>query len=49
MNILIYLHNKNILEYTQIARNGTESEIPYIESHSNIYDYFLKSKPNVTI
>ena len=34
-NIFIYLYNKNILEYAQFARNGTESEIPYIESHSN--------------
>ena len=25
---------KNILEYTQIARNGTESKNPSIESHS---------------
>ena len=30
------LYNKNILEYAQIARNGTESEISYIESHSNV-------------
>ena len=35
-NISMYLHNKNVLEYTQIARNGTESEKSYIESHSNI-------------
>ena len=28
---------KNILEYAQIARNETESKIPYIESHSNTY------------
>ena len=27
---------KNILEYAQMARNGTESKIPYIESHSTI-------------
>ena len=35
-NISMYLYNKNILEYAQIARNGTESEMPYIESHSNV-------------
>ena len=33
-NISMYLHNKNILEYAQIAQNGTEYKIPYIESHS---------------
>ena len=33
-NISMYLYNKNILEYAQIARNETESKIPYIESHS---------------
>ena len=32
----MYLYNKNILEYAQIDRNGTESKIPYIESHSTI-------------
>ena len=34
--IYLNLYNKNILEYAQIARNGTESEISYIESHSNV-------------
>ena len=34
-NISKYLCNKNILEYAQIALNGTESKIPHIESHSN--------------
>ena len=34
-DIFIYFYNKNILEYAQFARNGTETEIPYIESHSN--------------
>ena len=27
-NIFMYLYNKNILEYGQIAWNGTESMIP---------------------
>ena len=35
----MYLYNINVLEYAQIARNGTESKIPYIESHSNNYTY----------
>ena len=34
-NIFMYLYNKNILEYGQIARNGTESMIPDTEVHSN--------------
>ena len=34
-NIFMYLYNKNILEYGQIARNGTESMIPDTEGHSN--------------
>ena len=28
------LYDKNALEYFQIAWNGTESKIPYVESHS---------------
>ena len=36
-NISMYLYNKNILEYAQIARNETESKIPYIEGCSSIY------------
>ena len=43
-NIFIYLYNKNILEYPQYARNGTESEIPYIESHSIIFSNRLVSR-----
>ena len=35
-NILKYLYYKNILEYGQIARNGTESVIPNIEGRSTI-------------
>ena len=33
-NIFMYLYNKNILEYAQIARSGPKSMILYIESHS---------------
>ena len=36
-NIFMYLYNKNIVEYGQIARNGTESMIPDTEGCSNIY------------
>ena len=32
---ILFLYNKYILEHGQIARNETESMIPYIESHSN--------------
>ena len=35
-NIFMYLYNKNILKYGQIARNGTESMIPDTEGRSNI-------------
>ena len=35
-NISMYLYNKNVLEYAQIARNETESKIPYIEGCSSI-------------
>ena len=34
-NISMYLYNKNVLEYAHIARNETESEIPYIKGCSN--------------
>ena len=36
-NIFMYLYNKNILKYGQIARNGTESMIPDTEGRSNSY------------
>ena len=36
-NIFMHLYNKNILEYGQIARNGTESVIPDTEGRSIIY------------
>ena len=38
-NIFMYLYNKNVLEYAQIARNETESRIPYIEGCSNKEPY----------
>ena len=41
-NIFMYLYNKNILEYAQIAQNGTESKIPFIESHACILDKLWK-------
>ena len=31
------VYDKNILEYGQIARNGTESMIPDTEGRSSIY------------
>ena len=34
-NIFMYLYNKNILKYGQIARNGTESMIPDTEGRSS--------------
>ena len=42
-NISTYSYNKNVLEYVQIVRDRTESNIPYIESHSN------KNKNLVTV
>ena len=39
-NIFMYLYNKNILEYGQIARNGTESMIPDTEGRSINYRDF---------
>ena len=36
-SIFMYLYNKNILKYGQIARNGTESVIPDTEGHSKSY------------
>ena len=33
-NIFMYLYNRNILEYGQIARNGTEFMIDDTEGHS---------------
>ena len=41
-NISMYLYNKNVLEYAQIARNETESKIPYIEGCSIKYSNSVK-------
>ena len=38
-NIFMYLYNKNILKYGQIARNGTESMIPDTEGRSINYHF----------
>ena len=40
-NISMYLYNKNILEYAQIARSGPKSMIRDIEGLSNIYSFYL--------
>ena len=51
-NISMYLYNKNVLEYAQIARNETESKIPYIEGCSNkfcrIEQTLMKFNRNLT-
>ena len=36
-NIYMYLYNKNVLEYAQIARSGPKSMIRNIEGSSNNY------------
>ena len=36
-NIYMYLYNKNVLEYAQIARSGPKSTIRNIEGNSNVY------------
>ena len=36
-NISMYLYNKNVLEYVQIARNEPKSMIHYIEGLSKIH------------
>ncbi len=41
-NISMYLYNKNVLEYAQIARSGPKSMIRDIEGLSNVYTLFLK-------
>ena len=45
-NIFMYLYNKNILKYGQIARNGTESMIPDTEGRSSILDQKNKLLPH---
>ena len=42
-NIFMYLYNKNILEYGQIARNGMESMIPDTEGRSTVYGFYLEN------
>ena len=37
-NLFMYLYNKNVLEYAQIARSGPKSMIRNIEGHSIIYE-----------
>ena len=44
-NIFMYLYNKNILKYGQIARNGTESMIPDTEGRST--NYRIERKPPI--
>ena len=43
-NIFMYLYNKNVLENARIARNETESRIPYIEGCSTKLHTFTKRK-----
>ena len=40
-NLFMYLYNKNVLEYAQIARSGPKSMIRDIEGLSNIYSFYL--------
>ena len=42
-NISLYLYNKNVLEYAQIARSGPKSMIRNIEGSSKFYH---QNKPN---
>ena len=37
-NISMYLYNKNVLEYAQIARSGPKSMIRNIEGSSSTYN-----------
>ena len=46
-NIFMYLYNKNILEYGQIARNGTESMIPDTEGRSSNLTVLLLKGPRI--
>ena len=51
-NIFMYLNNKNILEYGQISRNGTESMIPDTEGRSISLSYssvFCASKKRLCV
>ena len=42
-NLLMYLYNKNVLEYAQIARSGLKSMIRDIEGLSNTYAICMQS------
>ena len=48
-NIFMHLYNKNILEYGQIARNGTESVIPDTEGRSNNYPIKYSPIDSITV
>ena len=41
----MYLLNKNVLKYAQIARSETESKIPYIEGCSNKQVIYALNRP----
>ena len=47
-SIFMYLYDKNILKYGQIARNGTESMIPDTEGRSRIYSIFKHSQKHLS-
>ena len=42
-NIYMYLYNKNVLEYAQIARSGPKSMIRNIEGRSTIHFWTRKA------
>ena len=44
-NISMYLYNKNVLEYAQIALSGPKSMIRDIEGHSSMFSGY-KSEIN---
>ena len=46
-NNFMYLYNKNILEYGQIARNGTESMIPDTEGRSRNSIFLVEFSGNI--
>ena len=43
-NIYMYLYNKNVLEYAQIARSGPKSMIRNIEGSSNMHSIMVCCK-----
>ena len=48
-NTPLYLYNKDVLEYAEIARNETESKIPYIEGCSTTHMMILSSVNGSTL